>query len=252
MWQVSEAIDGITAACNELDTPITGGNVSFYNETLGSSIYPTPVIGILGVIEDAANVVKLNFRNSGDIILLLDGMTPAPQTATSTAARKSESAREFSSSEYSKTIAGIVAGQPPAIDLAAEKRLQQCMVALASSRLLQSAHDVSDGGLAVTLAESCFAAGPGTGAWMTLQENSPAESALFGERGARAVVSISPAMQDGVLNLAREHGVSVTEIGHVTGDGIFSIQYNGSAIIEESTAALRDIWSHSLERALKQ
>jgi phosphoribosylformylglycinamidine synthase subunit PurL len=252
MWQFSEVIDGLAAACTALETPITGGNVSFYNETLGASIFPTPVIGILGVIDDAANVLKSSFRNPGDIIILLDALAaPAPVTVSSASAHAAELAREFSSSEYSKTIAGIVAGQPPAIDLAAEKRLQQCLFALASSQSIQSAHDLSDGGLAVTLAESCFAA-PKLGGWMTLEHNIPAESFLFGERGARAVISVAPTKLDGLLYLAREHGVAATEIGHVTSDGIFSIQYNGSAIIEESVEALRDIWSHSLERALKQ
>jgi phosphoribosylformylglycinamidine synthase II len=252
MLQFSEVIDGLAAACTALETPITGGNVSFYNETLGASIYPTPVIGILGVIEDAANVLKSGFRNSGDIIILLDGLADrAPATVETESAHAADLTRELSSSEYSKTIAGIVAGQPPAIDLAAEKRLQQCLLALASAQSLQSAHDLSDGGLAVTLAESCFAA-PQLGAWMTLEHNDPAESFLFGERGARAVISIAPRKLDGILYLARQHGVSATEIGHVTSDGIFSIQYNGSAIIEESVEALRDIWSHSLERALKQ
>ena len=252
MWQFSEVIDGVAAACNELETPITGGNVSFYNETLGASIYPTPVIGILGVIDDATNVLKSGFRNAGDIILLLDGLSSsANSTAATASAHAADLACEFSSSEYSKTTAGIVAGQPPAIDLAAEKRLQQYLLALASSRSIQSAHDLSDGGLAVTLAECCFANAK-SGAWMTLAHNPPAESILFGERGARAVISISPSELAGLLHLAREHGVAATEIGHVTGDGIFSIQYNGSVIIEESVAALRDIWEHSLERALKQ
>jgi phosphoribosylformylglycinamidine synthase len=252
MWQFSEVIDGLAAACNELETPITGGNVSFYNETLGASIFPTPVIGILGVLEDAANVLKMGFRNAGDIIVLLDGRaaTDSIVTAATASAHLSTARREFSSSEYSKTIAGIVAGQPPAIDLAAEKRLQHCLVTLASSRALQSAHDVSDGGLAVTLAESCFAGG--TGAWMTLKQNDPAEEFFFGERGARAVISITASSLDGLLNSARECGVFVEVIGHVTSDGIFSIQYHGSAIIEESVEKLRDIWGHSLERALKQ
>ena len=253
MWQFSEAIDGLSAACNVLETPITGGNVSFYNETLGASIYPTPVIGILGVIEDASHVLKLAFRNEGDIIVLLDGQCASDAVVTTAAAagaRLSTVAREFSSSEYSKTIAGIVAGQPPAIDLTAEKRLQHCLVTLASSRVLQSAHDISDGGLAVTLAESCFAGG--TGAWMAVEQNDTAECFLFGERGARAVVSIAASLLDSVLNSARECGVSAEVVGHVTSDGIFSIQYHGSAIIEESVGVLRDIWSHSLERALKQ
>ncbi|MDP9338452.1 MAG: phosphoribosylformylglycinamidine synthase subunit PurL [Acidobacteriota bacterium] len=250
MWQFSETIDGLAAACTALETPITGGNVSFYNETLGSSIYPTPVIGILGVIEDASHALKLAFRNEGDIIILLDGCA-----AHDAPAATPELAREFSSSEYSKTIAGIVTGQPPAIDLAAEKHLQQCLVALAAAEQVQSAHDLSDGGLAVTVAESCFAAS-NLGAQIIADDATPAESALFGERGARAIVSASPASLEGLLKIARQHGVAVTPIGHVTAEvtssAIFSIQYHGSVIIEEPVAALRDIWSHALERALKQ
>src|SRR6201993_393887 len=123
MWQFSQAIDGIGEACTALGTPITGGNVSFYNETLGKSIYPTPVIGILGVLDDASKTLKIAFRNVGDVILLLDGAT---------AACSLDARREFSSSEYSKTIASIVAGEPPTIDLAAERRLIDCLVALAA------------------------------------------------------------------------------------------------------------------------
>jgi phosphoribosylformylglycinamidine synthase len=262
MWQFSDAIDGLAAACNELETPITGGNVSFYNETLGSSIYPTPVIGILGVIEDATNVLKMAFRDDGDIVVLLDGMGVASDspaaTTTTTNGSDSHVAREFSSSEYSKTIGGIVAGEPPAIDLPAEKRLQQCMVALAASRAIQSAHDISDGGLAVTVAESCFASAPARksgeilGARIRIEAGSPAESAVFGERGARAVVSVSPAALNAVLHMGQKCGISAEQIGQVTAKGIFSIELNGSAIIEESVETLRDIWAHSLERALKQ
>jgi phosphoribosylformylglycinamidine synthase subunit PurL len=260
MWQFSEAIDGLAAACNELETPITGGNVSFYNETLGSSIYPTPVIGILGVIEDATNVLKMAFREDGDIVVLLDGTSGASDSSTAISSNGSDShsAHEFSSSEYSKTIGGIVAGQPPAIDLFAEKRLQQCLVALAASRSVQSAHDISDGGLAVTLAESCFASaaarksGDTLGVRIRIEAGSPAETAVFGERGARAVISVSPASLNTVLQVARNCGVSAVQIGNVNADGIFSIELNGSAIIEESVETLRDIWAHSLERALKQ
>ncbi len=178
--------------------------------------------------------------------------------ATSSNGSDAQLAREFSSSEYSKTVGGIVAGQPPVIDLPAEKRLQQCMVALAASRTIQAAHDISDGGLAVTLAESCFAsaparkAGDALGANIKIEDDDPAESALFGERGARAAVSVSPASLDAVLQTARKCGVSAKQIGKVTADGIFSIELNGSAIIEESVETLRDIWAHSLERALKQ
>src|SRR5438876_3863782 len=198
MWQFSETIDGLAEACNALGTPITGGNVSFYNETLGKSIYPTPVIGVLGILDDASRVPKIAFRSEGDVILLLDGAnsgavvqgesaSPAGSSSAPLATRHSPLAtsalaREFSSSEYSKTIAGIVAGEPPAIDLTAEKRLQECLVALAAEGAVQSAHDISDGGLAVALAESCFAsesslvearhAAPHLGAVITIEDSS--------------------------------------------------------------------------------
>jgi phosphoribosylformylglycinamidine synthase len=253
MWQFSEAIDGLTIACNELGTPITGGNVSFYNETLGRSIYPTPVIGVLGILEDASRVLKIGFREEGDIIVLLDGATLGSQHA----ARPQGSQQEFSSSEYSRTIAGIVAGEPPAIDLGAEKRLQECLVSLASSGSVRSAHDVSDGGIAVTLAESCFAAASrGTtgqlGAKVNLpEESSPAEYALFGERGARAIVSVAPSSLGAVLETARQCGVAAQEIGQVIrGDG-FRIEYRGSAVVDSSVTKLHDTWAHSLERTLK-
>src|SRR6266851_4684564 len=188
MWQFSRAIDGIAEACTALGTPITGGNVSFYNETLGKSIYPTPVIGVLGILEDASRVVKIAFRNAGDVIVLLDGVDAAERP------RHAVPLREFSSSEYSKTVGYVVAGEPPAIDLAAEKRLIDCLVALATDGVVVSAHDISDGGLALTLAESCFASPKAFGANVKLEDSdAAAEFALFGERGARCVVSVAPA-----------------------------------------------------------
>jgi phosphoribosylformylglycinamidine synthase subunit PurL len=273
MWQFSEAIEGITEACNALGTPITGGNVSFYNETLGRSIYPTPVIGVLGILDAASRVLKIAFRNAGDAILLLDGESsnchpesPRVLRGEGSAFSLESLARQFSSSEYSKTIAGIVAGEPPDIDLTAEKRLIDCLVALASAGLVQSAHDISDGGLAVTLAESCFASchpesprvlrGEGSafsilGANVTITDDSaPAEYALFNERGARAIVSVSPAMLARVLETARQYNVGARQIGEVIRDGAFRIQYKGRVVIDNTVGSLRDIWAHSLERTL--
>jgi phosphoribosylformylglycinamidine synthase len=175
-------------------------------------------------------------------------------------------AREFSSSEYSKTIAAIVSGEPPAIDLAAEKRLIDCLVALASEGAVQSAHDISDGGLAVTLAESCFASTqPATrhsersprseeslfismGANITLEDSAPAEFSLFNERGARAVVSISPTKLAAVLAIARQYNVAAQEIGQVTSNDAFRIQHKGRAVIDSPVETLRDAWANSLER----
>jgi phosphoribosylformylglycinamidine synthase subunit PurL len=283
MWQFSEVIDSLTEACNVLGTPITGGNVSFYNETLGNSIYPTPIIGMLGVLEDASRVLKIAFRNPGDVILLLDGGAGLGGLKLATRhspLATSEFAHEFSSSEYSKTIASIVSGEPPAIDLAAEKRLIDCLVALASEGAVQSAHDISDGGLAVTLAESCFASSAFVreqhvapqlgnqsnschserseesafsilGANIGLDDALPAEFALFNERGARAVVSVKPSSLARVLDTARQYRVAARVIGKVTHDSSFRIEHKGRAVIESSVETLRDAWANSLERSVK-
>ncbi len=266
MWQFSQSIDGLEEACTALGTPITGGNVSFYNETLGKSIYPTPVIGILGILDDASRVLKIAFRNEGDIIVLLNGANSsgAGQHTTAPSARR----REFSSSEYSKTIAGIVAGEPPSIELGAEKWLIDCLVALAAAGTIESAHDLSDGGAAVAIAESCFAAlanqpsnchperslrseGPAfssLGATITLPENASAEYALFGESGARAIVSVSPTKLAALRATARQYGVGAHEIGKVTRDNSLRIEYKGHTVVQSDVSALRDIWASSLER----
>jgi phosphoribosylformylglycinamidine synthase subunit PurL len=240
MWQFSQVIDGIGEACTALGTPITGGNVSFYNETLGKSIYPTPVIGILGILDDSSKALKIAFHNAGDVVLLLDGATAAPNL---------DARSEFSSSEYSKTVGALVSGEPPAIDLAAEKRLIDCLVALADARAIQSAHDISDGGLAVTLAESCFAAN-NLGASISIDDSFPAEYTLFSEGGARCVVSVSPANLAAVLATARQYSVGARELGRVVGNAALRIEFQGHAAIDSPLDVLRDTWANSLERTL--
>jgi phosphoribosylformylglycinamidine synthase subunit PurL len=248
MWQFSEAINGISEACTALETPITGGNVSFYNETLGKPIYPTPVLGVLGLMEDADFALGSAFRNEGDLIVLLD--------AGRDAATRDEQCKEFSSSEYAKTIHGVVAGAPPAIDLAAEKRLIDCLVQLASEKAILSAHDASDGGIAVTLAESCFDS-DGLSANVPLgasaagaAENVPAEYALFGERGARVVVSVSPASLDRVNAIAAQWTVRARKIGTVA-KGDFRIEYNGNFAISGPLDSFRRAWAESLANAIE-
>jgi phosphoribosylformylglycinamidine (FGAM) synthase-like enzyme len=248
MWQFSEAIDGLGEACIALETPITGGNVSFYNETLGKSIYPTPTIGILGVMEDASKVQKIAFRSEGDVVVLLE-LEPSYYGFPVEPVERNDQ-REFSSSEYAKTLSGIVAGEPPAIDLRAEKRLIDLLVHLAETSAVLSAHDLSDGGLAVSLAESCFAA-KGLGVDVRFDEESPAEYALFGETGARAIVSVSPDKQSTLLQTAFESGVRAREIGKVTRDNTFCIQYNGRILVSDSVESLQNVWADSLEQALK-
>jgi phosphoribosylformylglycinamidine synthase II len=246
MWQFSEAIDGLTVACTELGTPITGGNVSFYNETLGKSIYPTPVIGILGILDDASKILKIAFREAGDVIVLLDGASLEEGRFPFPDARQ-----EFSSSEYSKAVMGIVSGEPPAINLAGEKRLQELMILLAGESLLQSAHDVSDGGLCVTLAECLFAAPAKLGAEANLDGETSAEYALFGESGARAVVSVKAASLGKVLEAAKNQAVGAREIGKVIQKPALRIEYKGSAAVDSPVEILKDVWGSALQRALK-
>jgi phosphoribosylformylglycinamidine synthase len=189
--------------------------------------------------------------------VLLDGLaaggaSPAPTT---------EFAREFSSSEYSKTVAHIVAGEPPGINLAAERRLIDCLVALASEGTVQSAHDISAGGLAVTIAESCFAATPSAvgarhavpvlGASVNLDDATPAEHVLFNERGARAILSVTPTNLAAVFATARQYGVGAREIGKVHLAPSLRIEYKGHAVIDSPHEPLRDVWANSLERNLK-
>ncbi|HXW62959.1 MAG TPA: phosphoribosylformylglycinamidine synthase subunit PurL [Candidatus Acidoferrales bacterium] len=259
MWQFSETVEGMAEACRVLETPITGGNVSFYNETLGQAIYPTPIVGVLGLLEDADCALGFAFQNEGDLIVLLDGGRATPRR---------DQQNEFSSSEYAKAIYGIVAGAPVRIDLAAEKNLIECLVALASQKAILSAHDVSDGGLAVTLAECCFlshglsadirlgvpnpssgfsaAAADTASAW----EDEPAEVALFGERGARAVVSVPPGLLARINPIAAEWNVRAQHIGSVT-RGDFRIQLNGAFAIQGGVDRFRQLWAESLAKALE-
>ncbi|HEV3253798.1 MAG TPA: phosphoribosylformylglycinamidine synthase subunit PurL [Candidatus Acidoferrales bacterium] len=242
MWQFHEAVEGIAEACRALGTPITGGNVSFYNETLGRAIYPTPTLGILGILDDASRALGMGFRHEGDAIFLLDGGAAA-------AVSEEELRREFSSSEYARTIHGIVAGAPPAVDLAAEKRLIECLVALAGEGVLGSAHDLSDGGLGVALAESCFAS-EGLSAETSLESGEPAEEALFGERGARAVVSAGEPSLARLTAIAAQYNVRARRIGRVT-RGEFRIQYNGHIRIAAGVASLEDAWATALEKTVQ-
>ena len=248
MWQFSEAIDGIAEACTKLAIPITGGNVSFYNETLSKPIYPTPVLGVLGLLEDAECTLGSGFRNEGDMIVLLEGN----QRGTGPKAVATETLSELSSSEYAKTIHGVVAGTPPPVDLAAEKQLIECLVKLANGKIIFSAHDVSDGGLAVTLAESCFVS-DGLSALIALDLDTPnetAEAALFGERGARVVVSLATSSLASVRAVAAQYNVNVQPIGTVS-RGDFRIQHGGTPAIHGDIDSFREVWASRIESAIE-
>ena len=204
--QFREAVLGMRDACSHFETPVTGGNVSFYNETDGEAVYPTPVIGMIGVIEDLDTIVRHSFRDEGDAILLLGA-----------------NRGELGGSEYLYAVHdGLVAGEPPDVNLAAERALQRCLLAMTGRKVLKSAHDVASGGLAATLVESCLGRprkGDGVGAAVRFDDDLPDTALLFGEDHGRVVASCGPEEEDRVRRIASDYGVPCTRIGTVTGEG---------------------------------
>ncbi|WP_353082668.1 phosphoribosylformylglycinamidine synthase subunit PurL [Tessaracoccus lapidicaptus] len=198
MWQFAEAVLGLVDGCRELGVPVTGGNVSLYNQTATAPILPTPTVGVLGVIDDVATRLRSGFAHPGDAILLLG-----------------ETREELSGSIWASALHDHLGGMPPAVSLEAEKALAAVMGEAARRGLLSSAHDVSEGGLAVALAESAFRAGLGFA--VTVPEGDPTV-ALFSESAARAVVSLSGADVEAFEALCAEKGVPVTRLGEVTGE----------------------------------
>ncbi len=241
MWSFSEVIDGIADACNAFDTPIVSGNVSFYNETDGKGILPTPTIGMVGLIDDTRKIITHGFKTEGDIIAVL-GITKD----------------ELAASEYSQTILGhttdelIAAGEVPQIDLETETLVQQTLLKFADEMLLSSAHDCSDGGLAVAIAESCFSSlgRPAIGADIdVLSDGIAAESILFGESPSRIVISFSPANAEKLTALIGRCPFAV--IGRVGGSDL-TIAVDGSAKINTPVADLESAWSDSLAASLEK
>jgi phosphoribosylformylglycinamidine synthase II len=240
MWQFSQVIDGMTKACEELDTPITGGNVSFYNETLGEGIYPTPVVGVVGILEDVHKTAKMHFRSAGRKIILLRGNEPGDAVDVES---------EFGSSEYAKEVLGAMWGYPPQLDLENEAELQRALVAMIKAGVIESAHDCSDGGLAVALAEAALPAGVGVKVHLT-EQNLPPEFLLFGEDASRVVVSCDAAHLARLREMAAEFGVHADVLGE-TGSERVEITMDGQSMISASIAELRDAYEGALERALR-
>jgi len=240
MWQFAQVIDGMTRACEELEIPITGGNVSFYNETLGEGIYPTPVVGVVGVIEEVEKTVGFEFRGPGRAVVLLRGTEPGDST---------DAEAEFGSSEYAQEILGMVWGFPPALELNGEATLQKCIVKLVGEGLIESAHDCSDGGLAVALAESAFP--NGIGARIELASGGlAAEFLLFGEDASRILISCARERVGRIQELALEYGVAADVLGETVPDKI-EIAVDGRAVVAATVSELKDAWAGALERALQ-
>lgn len=240
MWQFAMAIEGMKDACERFQIPIVSGNVSFYNETNGLSIYPTPMLGMVGLIDDAERSMTQWFKQDGDELILLGS-----------------SREDLGGSEYLKIIHAREQGSPPYLNLDAEKALHDCLLSLIGGGLLQSAHDCSEGGIAVALAESCISGPDGPlGAVVRLARGRLRKDALlFGESQSRVVISARPVHRQPILDHARRFGVPAEMIGTVSGDRlVVSLEDERSTerVIDQPVAMLHERWSGSLERTLNQ
>ncbi len=245
MAQLSSAIDGIAEACTALGTPITGGNVSLYNETKGEAIYPTPVLGIVGILEDVTKTVPADFQQPGDAVLLLRPKALAGQNHGLT---------EFGSSEYAKQFFGLLWGTPPALSLPAEAKLQKHLAELANAGLLHSARDVSDGGLAVALAEGAFAHNIGIHAEIPSQfAASPISTtltlALFAEQASQVIVTCAKEAREKIQKIAGQGLLDVIALGTTVPDRV-ELSVNGKQVISDSIANFREPWLLGLTSAL--
>ncbi len=240
MWQFVMAIEGMKDACEHFKIPIVSGNVSFYNETNGLSIYPTPMLGMVGLIESADKTMTQWFREDGDDIILL-GATR----------------EDLGGSEYLKVQHSREQGSPPYLNLETEQAVQSCVLQLIRAGLVQSAHDCSDGGLAVALAECCISRPDRTrGAVVRLTPGRQRiDSMLFGESQSRIVVSAKPAQRQAILEQAQRLGVPAGVVGAVGGASL--VIYVGderstTKTIDLPVATIADRWGLSLERRLSQ
>jgi len=232
MWQFKEAVEGITEACLALDTPVTGGNVSFYNETKGEAIHPTPTIGMVGILEDIERRMTQFFKEEGDLILLAG-----------------ETQDELGGSEYLKVIHGRLAGSVPSLDLKKEKALHEFILKAIEKALVKSAHDCSEGGLAVAIAESCITGPKPVGAYCNtpLPEKIRPDALLFGETQSRILLSISPKDQGAVFEMAKVYNVPVGRIGKVGGAALVI-----SPWIDIEVKHLKKLWEEGFEKVVKR
>ena len=249
MAQLSAAIDGIAEACTALGTPITGGNVSLYNETKGVGIYPTPVIGIVGILDDVTKAVPSSFQHAGDLILLIGqgmGTLIAPIAY-----------KEFGASEYTSSLLGKLWGEPPYLDLESEWQLHKCLVELADKGLIESARDISDGGIATALAQASFKNFIGATVGVNPVADAPALFGLFSEPAMQVILTCSSANKEKIDDLLLSYpDLSCWLIGETIPDKLHIRIAEGAAydvggvVIDCTIAELRQPWSTALESAL--
>lgn len=242
MAQLVQAIEGMGDACRHFNTPITGGNVSLYNETLGEGIYPTPVVGVVGLIRNQDPPLGIHFQKAGRQLVLLGGLMPC---ATGSGAQINQ---RFGSSQYAKVVMNTLWGLPPQLDMDYEKRVHLASRRIVRADLVESAHDLSDGGLAVAVAESSFGSSE-IGASIELSSELPAHYLLYYEAPSRILLSVVRDSLDAVLAITRNCNVKASVIGE-TVEGQVAFSVNGKELLDRPVSELHECWANSLERTL--
>jgi phosphoribosylformylglycinamidine synthase len=224
-WQLEESISGIAQACRAFDLPVVSGNVSLYNENEGVNIFPTPVIGMVGLLEDYDRRLQAGLREEGDFVLLVG-----------------RSLNDFGGSEYAKLEHGVIAGPPPELDLSGEKTVNELVLAANEAGLLRSAHDVAEGGMLVALAECCLLGGMGVRCPALKPDGElRLDAAFFGETQGRYIVSAASRSMPELQTLARRSHVEVQLLGMAGGE---HIEFEGQ--LRVSLAELREAWEGGL------
>jgi phosphoribosylformylglycinamidine synthase len=252
MAQLSQAIDGIAEACNALGTPVTGGNVSLYNETLGEGIYPTPVIGIVGILDDVTKAVPSGFQQEGDAVIQLFAQANSVDSLDLDRSLNSN----FGSTDFAKSIFGTLWGSPDLyLDLGEEAKLHKFLAELATAKLIHSASDISDGGFAVAIAKSSFAHGIGCRLPLPKSNDETDHLAsirtLFSEDGGCVIVTASKEKVDHILELADSMGIGTDVLGETIA-GRIEISNRGDVLVEASVEELQVAYAGSLESALAE
>ncbi|MFB1083194.1 phosphoribosylformylglycinamidine synthase subunit PurL [Jeotgalibacillus sp. JSM ZJ347] len=215
-WQMEKSVDGMSEACRVLNAPVIGGNVSLYNETNGTAVYPTPVVGMVGLIENLKHITTQSFKQAGDAVYLIG-----------------ETKTEFGGSELQKLTTGEITGKAPELDLATELDRQEKVLAAIKQGLVQSAHDLAEGGLAVALAESAF----GSGFGVTVETEGSAVTELFSETQSRFLISVKPEDQKAFETLT-----GARKIGEVTAQPVLKVVHNGAAVIDQPIEKFEESW----------
>jgi phosphoribosylformylglycinamidine synthase len=229
-WTFVECVAGMSEACRTFGTPVTGGNVSFYNEDPERIVYPTPVVGMVGLVEDLKHITTMDFKKEGDVIVLLG-----------------ENKQELGASEFLKVIHKLVKGDAPELDLDREKKIQDACLAMIRAGIVKSAHDCSDGGLAVALAECCVSSPAHVGAKIRLKQEMRADALLFGESQSRIIVTADEKDLGKIEEIAKSHEIPFERIGQVAGSTLVI-----EGLVDLPVEKLADAYDNAIQRIMEK